>query len=393
MTRRFVLLLGCATLVAAGAYLGVQRLLGPVVDAYQIVAQPLVQTVVATGRVTAPSRALVGSPITGVVLQRQVQEGQRVRAGDVLALLRADDLQAELRQARAALAELQQSTRPQAQLAVQQTQMQWQQAQRELQRRRLLAAQQAITHEELEQAEQAEILARTAAEQARLQARSLQPGQGQEALLQARVASAQALLDKATIRAEFDGTVLARHTEPGDLVQPGQTLFEIARQASTTEVLVALDEKNLERLAVGQTAQCVADAYPHQPFAAQVRLIAPSIDAQRGTVDVRLQVQEAPAFLRQDMTVSVNIQTGQHDQAVVVPNDALAAGDSTTPSVWAIEQGRVVRRPLQLGLRGMAQTQVTAGLQAGDWVLADAQAPLQSGQRVRLRARQLPWLP
>lgn len=393
MTRRFVLLLGCATLVAAGAYLGVQRLLGPVVDAYQIVAQPLVQTVVATGRVTAPSRALVGSPITGVVLQRHVQEGQRVRAGDVLAQLRADDLQAELRQARAALAELQQSTRPQAQLAVQQTQMQWQQAQRELQRRRLLAAQQAITHEELEQAEQAEILARTAAEQARLQARSLQPGQGQEALLQARVASAQALLDKATIRAEFDGTVLARHTEPGDLVQPGQTLFEIARQASTTEVLVALDEKNLERLAVGQTAQCVADAYPHQPFAAQVRLIAPSIDAQRGTVDVRLQVQEAPAFLRQDMTVSVNIQTGQHDQAVVVPNDALAAGDSTTPSVWAIEQGRVVRRPLQLGLRGMAQTQVTAGLQAGDWVLADAQAPLQPGQRVRLRARQLPWLP
>lgn len=393
MTRRFVLLLGCATLVAAGAYLGVQRLLGPVVDAYQIVAQPLVQTVVATGRVTAPSRALVGSPITGVVLQRQVQEGQRVRAGDVLAQLRADDLQAELRQARAALAELQQSTRPQAQLAVQQTQMQWQQAQRELQRRRLLAAQQAITHEELEQAEQAEILARTAAEQARLQARSLQPGQGQEALLQARVASAQALLDKATIRAEFDGTVLARHTEPGDLVQPGQALFEIARQASTTEVLVALDEKNLERLAVGQTAQCVADAYPHQPFAAQVRLIAPSIDAQRGTVDVRLQVQEAPAFLRQDMTVSVNIQTGQHDQAVVVPNDALAAGDSATPSVWAIEQGRVVRRPLQLGLRGMAQTQVTAGLQAGDWVLADAQAPLQPGQRVRLRARQLPWLP
>lgn len=393
MTRRFVLLLGCATLVAAGAYLGVQRLLGPVVDAYQIVAQPLVQTVVATGRVTAPSRALVGSPITGVVLQRQVQEGQRVRAGDVLAQLRADDLQAELRQARAALAELQQSTRPQAQLAVQQTQMQWQQAQRELQRRRLLAAQQAITHEELEQAEQAEILARTAAEQARLQARSLQPGQGQEALLQARVASAQALLDKATIRAEFDGTVLARHTEPGDLVQPGQALFEIARQASTTEVLVALDEKNLERLAVGQTAQCVADAYPQQPFAAQVSLIAPSIDAQRGTVDVRLQVQEAPAFLRQDMTVSVNIQTGQHDQAVVVPNDALAAGDSATPSVWAIEQGRVVRRPLQLGLRGMAQTQVTAGLQAGDWVLADAQAPLQPGQRVRLRARKLPWLP
>lgn len=383
-------ILGSATLVAAAGWLAFQTMSAPVLDAYQVVAQPLVQTVVATGRITAPSRAQVGSPITGVVLERRVREGDQVRAGDVLALLRADDLQAELRQARAALAELQESTRPQARLAVQQTQRQWQQALRELERRRVLAAQQAITHEELEQAEQAEILARTAAEQAQLQARALQPGKGQEAVAQARVASAQALLDKATIRAEFAGTVLTRNAEPGDLVQPGQTLFEIARDTDT-EVLVALDEKNLEVLALGQTAQCVADAYPRQPFAAQVSQIAPSIDPQRGTVDVRLRVAEPPAFLRQDMTVSVNIQTGQQEQAVVVPNDALTSPDSLHPSVWVVEQDRAVRRQLQLGLRGMAQTQVTAGLQAGDWVLANAQAALEPGQRVRVRKRPLPW--
>ncbi len=383
-------ILGSATLVAAAGWLAFQTMSAPVLDAYQVVAQPLVQTVVATGRITAPSRAQVGSPITGVVLERRVREGDQVRAGDVLALLRADDLQAELRQARAALAELQESTRPQAQLAVQQTQRQWQQALRELERRRVLAAQQAITHEELEQAEQAEILARTAAEQAQLQARALQPGKGQEAVAQARVASAQALLDKATIRAEFAGTVLTRNAEPGDLVQPGQTLFEIARDTDT-EVLVALDEKNLEVLALGQTAQCVADAYPRQPFAARVSQIAPSIDPQRGTVDVRLRVAEPPAFLRQDMTVSVNIQTGQQEQAVVVPNDALTSPDSLHPSVWVVEQDRAVRRQLQLGLRGMAQTQVTAGLQAGDWVLANAQAALEPGQRVRVRKRPLPW--
>lgn len=75
------------------------------------------------------------------------------------------------------------------------------------------------------------------------------------------------------------------------------------------------------------------------------------------------------------MTVSVNIQTGAQASAIVVPNDALANLDGEHPHVWVVEQGRAVRRELQLGLRGLVQTQVTAGLQAGDWVLADAQAP------------------
>ena len=391
MQRRSLWIAGGATLlVLALGGIGAQKMAGPRLDAYQVVAQPLVQTVVATGRVTAPARVQVGSPITGVVLQRHVREGDRVRPGDVLAVLRADDLQAQVRQARAALTELQQSTRPQAQRAAQQTQQQWQQARRELERRRLLASQQAISREALEQAIEAETLARLAAEQAQLQARALQPGQAQEASAQARLASAQAQLDKATIRAEVAGTVLTRHAEPGDLVQPGQILFEMAGDG-TTEVLVALDEKNLEVLALGQSARCIADAYPRQPFAAQLDFIAPSIDPQRGTVEVRLAVAAAPDFLRQDMTVSVTIQTGAQDSAIVVPNDALADLDGEHPHVWVVEQGRAVRRELQLGLRGLVQTQVTAGLQAGDWVLADAQAPLEPGQRVRALERPLPW--
>ena len=391
MQRRSLWIAGGATLlVLALGGIGAQKIAGPRLDAYQVVAQPLVQTVVATGRVTAPARVQVGSPITGVVLQRHVREGDRVRPGDVLAVLRADDLQAQVRQARAALTELQQSTRPQAQRAVQQTQQQWQQARRELERRRLLASQQAISHEALEQAMEAETLARLAAEQAQLQARALQPGQSQEASAQARLASAQAQLDKATIRAEVAGTVLTRHAEPGDLVQPGQVLFEMAGDG-TTEVLVALDEKNLEVLALGQSARCIADAYPRQPFAAELDFIAPSIDPQRGTVAVRLAVAAAPDFLRQDMTVSVNIQTGAQASAIVVPNDALANLDGEHPHVWVVEQGRAVRRELQLGLRGLVQTQVTAGLQAGDWVLADAQTPLEPGQRVRALERPLPW--
>ena len=384
------LVVGAAAVLFAGAV--VQKMRGPVLPAYEVTVQPLVQTVVATGRVSAVSRAQVGSAITGIVRERRVSEGDQVRPGDVLAVLQSDVQEAELRQARAALAELQHSTRPQAHKAWQQARTQWQQARRELQRRTALVAQQAIAHEELEQAAQAENQARIAMEQAQLQARSLQSGQPQEALALARVASAQAALDKTAIRAEMAGTILTRHAEPGDVVQPGQALFDMAR-AEDTEVLVALDEKNLETLALGQPATCIADAYPHQPFAAQVSFIAPRIDPQRGTVDVRLTVAPVPDFLRQDMTISVNIQTGQQEQAIAIPNDAIAGLTQGTPQVWVVQEGRAQRRTLHLGLRGLAQTQVLQGVQPGDWVLADGQAALTPGQRVQVQAQKLPWAP
>lgn len=356
---------------------------GPALAGYKVAERPLVQTVVATGRVVAVSRAQIGSPVTGVVIERRVREGDRVQAGDVLAVLRADDMEAAVRDAEAALAQLQQSTRPQAQAALREAEARLTQATREAQRRRDLFQQQAIAREEMEQAIQAETTARANAEQARLTARSLLAGNPAEAAARARVASSKAQLAKTTIRAEVAGTVLTRNAEPGDLVQPGRILFEIA-QTGDTEIQVPLDEKNLEVLAIGQTAMCIADAYPARPFPAKVGFIAPSVDPQRGTVDIRLTVTPVPSFLRQDMTVSVNVETGRRDKAIVVPNEALTAMDGNRAELWLIVDGRATKRPVQLGLRGLTQTEVTSGLHVGDWILSDARASVAPGDRVRV---------
>ena len=388
MKRPFVL---AATLVIASGAMGwvvVQKVRGPVFDGYQVSSRPLVQTVVATGRVVAVSRAQVGSPVTGVLLERRVQEGDAVQPGDVLAVLRADDLDATMREAEAALAQLQQSTRPQAQAGLREAEARLVQANREAARRRDLFQRQLIAREAMEQAVQAETIARAAAEQARLAASSLAAGNPDEAAARARVDTARAELAKTTIRAEVAGTVLTRNAEPGDLVQPGRVLFEIAR-AGDTEVLVPLDEKNLEVLALGQPAMCIADAYPSRPFPAQVTFIAPSVDPQRGSVDIRLTVAPVPDFLRQDMTVSVNVETGRRDSAVVVPNDALGEVEGNRATLWLVADGRATRRQVELGMRGLAQTEVTAGLRAGDWILADAQAALAEGDRVRVAASDL----
>lgn len=388
-SSRGILVVVVSIAVALLAFGLIRQWQGPRLSAYRVDTRPLVQTVIATGRVVSVSRAQVGSQISGVVAERRVREGDRVEAGDVLAVLRADDLEANVREAEAALAQLEQSSRPQAQAALRDAEARLAQAGRETQRRRDLIARGLIARETVEQAVQVETAARAAAEQARLAARTLGVGAPGEEVAGQRLAAARAALDKTFIRALVAGTVLTRDAEPGDVVQPGKVLFEIARQGDT-EVLVPLDEKNLGRIALGQTAQCVADAYPEQTFAARVSFIAPSVDPQRGTLDLRLTVDPVPDTLRQDMTVSVNIETGRRDSALVVANDALANVSAGSATVWLVADGKAMRTRVTLGLRGLTASEVTAGVKAGEWVLADGAADIADGARVRVRREEIP---
>ena len=361
---------------------------GPLLSGYSINSMPLVQTVVATGRVVTVSRTQVGSEITGVVLKRLVQEGDRVTRGDLLLVLRSDELTAQVRQAEAALNELMSSTRPQASVDLANTQVQLAQASRELQRRRILAKDSVISKEELEQSEKAESLARNNVESARLKALALAPGKAEEIVLRERLVALQAQLAKTQVRSEVTGIVLTRNVEPGDLVQPGMTLFTIALDGNT-EIRVPLDERNLPRLALQQNASVIADAYPDRPFPAQINFIAPSIDPERGTVEVRLTVDPVPDFLRQDMTVSVNIETDKRAHTRVIPNDALGNVQGNKAIVLLLRDGKIHRQTVTLGLRGLAMSEVVSGLQDGEQVLADAVSPLKDGTRARLTLQKI----
>lgn len=356
---------------------------GPVVPSYTLSAMPLVQNVVATGRVATVSRAQVGSEISGVVLQRLVQEGDQVKPGDLLVVLKSDELLAQVRQAELALNELASSRRPQAAAELASAKAQLEQASREANRRRNAEAG-ILSAEEIEQALEAERVARNNFETARLKAAALAPGRVEEATLAEQLAVAQAQLAKTRIRSTVTGTVLTRDVEPGDLVQPGQTLFTIALEG-TTEIRVPLDERNLSRLKLGQQASVIADAYPEQTFPAQINFIAPSIDPQRGTVELRLQVDPVPDFLRQDMTVSVNVETGRREQALAIPNDALTSVKGNQATVLVVRDGKVQRQQVSLGLRGLDRAEVTSGLKAGDQVLANPEATLEEGKRVRVK--------
>ena len=384
-----------AVAVVAVAAVGMLRLRGPVLPGYAVQAGPLVQNVVATGRVAAASRVQVGAEITGLVLERRVMDGDRVAPGDVLVVVRARDLEARRDQARAALAALRQAERPDAQARLRQARVQLAQAERDYTRRRELGERQLVARESVEQAAQALVAARAAAEQARLAVDALASGGAREMQAREELAAAEAALARAVIRATVAGTVLTRGVEPGDTVRPGDVLLEIAADAPG-EILLPVDEKNIARLRVGQRATCIADAFPGRTFAASVHHIAPGVDPARGTVDVRLRIDPKADFLRQDMTVTATLLTGERARALAVPNDALidARDGSDTATVLVVRDGRVRRTAVTLGLRGVAMSEVASGLRVGDQVLAAsalAQDALPTdGDRVRIEAQALP---
>ena len=377
-------------LICIAAFLAFRWWQGPLLPSYSISSMPLVQTVVATGRVVAVSRTEIGSEVAGVVLERLVQEGEQVAAGDLLLVLSSDEVTAQVRQAEAALAELISSNRPQAAVDLVNAEVALAQATRNVERRRELAAISAISDEEMEQAIQAQAQARNNLENARLKAKALSSGGVEEDLLRARIAALQAQLNKTQVRSKVSGTILTRNVEIGDLVQPGQSLFTIALDGNT-EIRVPLDERNLSRLAVQQQAIAIADAYPDDSFPVRISFIAPSIDPQRGTVEVRLAVDPVPDFLRQDMTVSVNIETDRRSNALVIPNDALANVKEDYADVLLLRDGQVQRQQVRLGLRGLSASEVLSGLSAGDEILVDATASLADDARVRTKLQAAPF--
>jgi HlyD family secretion protein len=158
--------------------------------------------------------------------------------------------------------------------------------------------------------------------------------------------------------------------------------LKVLAPSGGAQIVLQIDERNLGKLAVGQAALVSADAYPRQNFPATIAFINPGIDIARASATVKLSVPNPPAYLRQDMTVSVDIETARRKQALVLPLSAIHDALSARPWVLLASEGRAVRRDVKLGLLGNLQVQVLAGLVAGDTAIP-ATSAIVAGARVR----------
>lgn len=385
-------------LVLALCAWGVQRWRGPQVPAVQVQTQPLVRTLQFSARVETLSRVGVGSTVVGRVAQVHVREGDVVQTQQLLVQLEQAELlaalqqsQASLAQAQAQLANLRTNSRIGNQAQVLQAQASVTQAQADWQRNEKLVQQGFLSRAALDEKRKALDVAQAQLQAAQAQVAASADGgaelKGAEAQVlqaQAAVQTAQAKLAQTRITAPSPGKVLLRAVEPGQIVQPGTALLQLALEGPT-QIVAQVDERFLDQLREGQNAQVVADAFADQRLAAKVVSIAPSVDAQRGAVEVKLTLDAVPpAFLREDMTVSVAVETGRVAQALVLPLQALHGAQDGSPQaqVLMLEGGQAIAQPVQIGLRTLEAAEITQGLQSGDTVLLP---PAQAGQRVRAR--------
>ncbi len=363
------------------------------VEVARVAQDDMRQAVVASGRVRTPERVDLASQITARVRAIMVREGDAVSAGQLLVQLDPDEWQASVEQARASLAQaesrlrqISESSLPLAEQSLRQAQVNARKAERQHQRVSELVANGFYSPAQLDDVEQVRDVAASQLQAAQIQVRNHRQDGSEVRLARSNVeqaraalAVAQARLDHASVYAPVAGQVLTRDAEIGATMQPGKLLLTLA-PAVDTELTAQIDEKNFSLLALGQRARVSADAYPRENFEAQLSYIAPSIDARRGSVEIRLAVPQAPAYLRHDMTVSIDIETAQRPNALSVPCDSVR-DDAGMPWVMAVRDNRTVRQPVRLGLRGSGRCEIVNGLEAGETVLVVADQ-VSEGRRV-----------
>ncbi|MDB5935158.1 MAG: putative efflux transporter, family, partial [Massilia sp.] len=371
-------------------------LFGAQVTVYPVQRRELVQTVVASGRVETPLRVDIGSQVTGAIAAIPVAEGQAVKKGQVLIELEHGEASAAVEQARAAVAQASarvQQVRavglPVAQQALRQAQANLMTMRRQHERSKQLFGRGFIGQAALDESLRSLQVAESQAASASVQARS-QGEHGSDLLMataaleQARAALrvAEARLAYTTIAAPADGVLIARSAERGDVVQPGKVLMVLS-PAGRTQLVVQIDERNIALLRLGQPARASADAYPARQFGALLAYVNPAVDPQRGSLEVKFDVPQPPAYLRQDMTVSVDVEVARRANAIVVPTETLHDSAGSAPWVLKVAGGRLRRQPVTTGASGGGNTEVTAGLQPGDLVAPATGAGAAEGARVR----------
>ena len=395
-----VILLACTAI-----YFVRNVVLGTPIDVQYATTGELTQTVVASGRIFTPQRISIAAETIGRVVDIPVIEGQAVNQGQLLIQLNDADERANIAnahaailQAKAKLRQLREVILPSANQSLSQANSNVEQLRRQLARTTELKQKGFISQAQLDIAKRDFDVANSQVNAARLQVQTNQASGSDLALANAAIAQANARLKLALIKqqedailAPTDGTLISRGVEVGDIVQPGKELMALAANGPT-QIAVLLDEKNIAKIALNQPALASADAFAGQRFNAVVSYINPGIDATRGSVEIKLLVNKPPSYLRQDMTVSVDIITAHRANALLIPTATLHDASSNAPWVMVVRNKHAERQSVKLGLRGDNQVEVLEGLKTGEALIMANVGTIKANQRVRINKNQPPQI-
>ncbi|MGB9103458.1 MAG: efflux RND transporter periplasmic adaptor subunit [Terriglobales bacterium] len=333
----------------------------------------------ASGYVTPRRRATVAAKITARVTRMNAEEGMRVQQGQVLALLDDSDARVRLNSAIA--------DRDATSAALQDLEVNLANADRELHRTQALETGGVASPQALD-------LARTTADSYRAR---IALAKEQIRAADARIKVAQQDLDNCTVRSPFDGIVVSKDAQVGEMVSPisaggGFTRTGIATvvDMNSLEIEVDVNESYIARVASGQPVAATLDAYPDWKIPCKVRTVIPTADRQKATVKVRISFDKLDPRILPDMGVKVAFLSDEPAakqtaaRQVVVPKSAVR-DEGGQQAVFIYKDGRVERRAIRAGgTRGEDQV-VLAGVSDGDQVVVGGAERLHDGSRVGIK--------
>lgn len=346
-----------ATVVAAGgAWWGWEAITGEQAAVTErVFASPerrtIAATVLATGvlRLRVGGEVRVGAQLSGIVEKLNVEVGSHIEKGDVIAVIDSRGLQAQLAQARAQVAVIEQEVR---------------RAEVELARARELDEKKLVARSEVEDRMLALDEARARLEKARRD-----------------VAVVETELSYAVIRSPITGTVASVTTQEGETVAASFTTptFATVIEDGALELIAMVDETDIGNVAVGNPVTFTVEAYPTMEFAGHVARIAPKGTIISGVVNFEVMVRiESPAeVLRPDMTANVIIRTAERE-ALVLPSAAIQR-EGSDRYVWVEKDGALARRTVVVGTRDANFTEIRQGIGPGERVLVSPQPQTAAG--------------
>ncbi len=332
----------------------------------------------ASGYVVAQRKAGVAAKTTGRLVWLGVEEGSPVRTGEVIARLEDRDVAAARDQAVAQLAVVR--------AQVGSAEAEAQDAGLAFQRMEELLAQGFIARSEFDQAQARRRSAVAAVSAAKAQVRAA------EAALQV----AEVTLDYTRIRAPFDGVVLTKNADIGDIVTPigaaadaKAAVVNIADLASL-QVEADVSESNLAKVRSGQPCEIELDSLPDQRFAGTVHMIVPTADRTKATVLVKVRFEQADPRILPEMSARVAflehaLTPEQRRPRIAVSRSAVVRREGRE-LIFRVVGGKATAVPVTLGLELGEMVEITSGVQVGERIVARPPAGLRDGAAVKTAA-------
>ncbi|OFW05912.1 MAG: hypothetical protein A3I61_06435 [Acidobacteria bacterium RIFCSPLOWO2_02_FULL_68_18] len=333
------------------------------VAAVKVDVTDLESTLHISGNLMPETRVAIMSKLPGTLSRVMVDIGDRVRAGQAVALLDRREIDAQVDAAAAAVGVAEAG---------------------------LEAAEAALANASLEHERAQKLFERGALPRQRLDASDTarRAGAAQRDLARAALAQAQASLRRAqevrrdaTLTSPIDGVIVERHYDAGSLVGQGDTPVVVVADLRVMKLEAGVSELDAGRLRVGMPARVAAQARADEVFEGRLTAIAPEVDARNRHFRIEVRVPNRNGALLSGMYGAATIPLERAPQALAVPREAITTRDGTRVAL-RIDGDIVTAVPVREGITDGRLVQIAAGLQPGDIVVSDARQDVGAGAKV-----------